>query len=575
MGRKKGGKGKKKSSGKKKSPTGPGNWEEVVGGGGRALVLWHGGRNDFVGVDVHAPLPFGIGTRVEIDDATGCLPEGVRSKIGTVTGHWVPIDGGPKDGEVAPYCVRLDGGWQVMIMPNMVDCVAESDAPPLAASYDLGSRVECRLEDTDEWFPGTICQINLDWIETDVYLYKIRFDDGNLCPFWGPKDCIRASSKACPPKKRPDLRFEVGDRVRCRVGPEEDAMMDGTVIQLWYTQKAGFADGHIVPYQIQLDEGDKIFSPVDDDYCISRSEVPPPSCWICFDNDISEKNLIVRDCNCRGEQNGFIHVNCLVKLAKSRVEDRDPDSGGVNPFQQCITCKQRFLIPSSSGIALAKAHYETYKGRDVSDVWKRNATAHFSYVLASHGKYEQASNLLDRQISQIRSAIKQANRANVDTSGWMDVLASELLHLGELYDEMGSPLSKMKSVLDQAVRIIDAEDLGAVDQERAKKLAASYSYKSGDKNAALECLEEALALCMNDRGHDKEVAIGLLLSCGNMNLECSNKERGLEQLSQAVQGIKAIRGPNEPTACKADKLIRYIEQGQMEKLPSNGIWVPL
>ncbi|KAL9178394.1 hypothetical protein ACHAXT_000041 [Thalassiosira profunda] len=507
MGRKKGGKGRKKSSGKKKkSRAGPRDWDE---GDEFNRFIFSRGDNELVDdIDTDAPLPLGIGARVEINEFD--MGEGRSCKLGTIIGHWVTMAGGPKDGEVAPYCVRLDGGWQGMVMADAMDCVVESDAPPLRVAYSVGSRVECKLEGSDEWHPGTVANAYPDWVERrGGYPYMIAFDNGSRRPFWGPQDCIRTSSKALPRKKRPALRFKVGDRVRCRV--EEAAPMDGTVIKLWYRQKAAFADGHIVPYQIQLDVGAQIYAPADDDECIKRSDVPPPSCWICFDNEMSENNLIVRDCHCRGEENGFVHVKCLVKLAKSKVEEGDPDSIGVNPFTKCITCKQRFTKPSLSGVALAKAYYEKYKGRDLSDVWNRSATAYLSQVMVENVQHDQASGLLKEKIVEIRSAIKRVIRANVDTSGWMEVLATFLMCLADVYDDMGS-LSEMKRVLDEAQLIIDEQGLGDANKMRAKKLAASHAYNSGDTNAALGHLEEALAVMANTRDYND---ISLLLSCGN------------------------------------------------------------
>ncbi|KAG8463455.1 hypothetical protein KFE25_004966 [Diacronema lutheri] len=68
------------------------------------------------------------------------------------------------------------------------------------------------------------------------------------------------------------LRFELGDRVECRVGATKWAA--GVVIKQWY-REPGWPTDHFAPYQIQLDNGKKIFAPKDDVQVI-RAEPPPP-----------------------------------------------------------------------------------------------------------------------------------------------------------------------------------------------------------------------------------------------------------------------------------------------------------
>jgi hypothetical protein len=66
----------------------------------------------------------------------------------------------------------------------------------------------------------------------------------------------------------PELRFQVGTRVFCRVGP--DAIKDwlpGTIVLLWYREPK-WPMGSYAPYKIQLDDGRNIFAPGDMDQVI-------------------------------------------------------------------------------------------------------------------------------------------------------------------------------------------------------------------------------------------------------------------------------------------------------------------
>lgn len=67
----------------------------------------------------------------------------------------------------------------------------------------------------------------------------------------------------------PKLRFKVGQRVECKIGPTEWAT--GTVAKLWYDEKSS---GHWMPYQIKLDEhdGQMIFAPQDSDLIIRKAK---------------------------------------------------------------------------------------------------------------------------------------------------------------------------------------------------------------------------------------------------------------------------------------------------------------
>jgi hypothetical protein len=66
-----------------------------------------------------------------------------------------------------------------------------------------------------------------------------------------------------------ELRFDVGMRVECRVGQNQWA--PGVVIKLWY-REPGWPTNHFAPYQIELDNGKKIFAPKDDEVVIRAEQ---------------------------------------------------------------------------------------------------------------------------------------------------------------------------------------------------------------------------------------------------------------------------------------------------------------
>jgi len=82
---------------------------------------------------------------------------------------------------------------------------------------------------------------------------------------WPPLEDLDMSAN------RPNLRFQAGDRVECRIGPDPvTGWATGTVIQLWY-REPNWPENSWAPYKIKLDDGMKIFAPGDVDQIIRRA----------------------------------------------------------------------------------------------------------------------------------------------------------------------------------------------------------------------------------------------------------------------------------------------------------------
>ena len=77
-----------------------------------------------------------------------------------------------------------------------------------------------------------------------------------------------------PPYEEPEfpqLRFDVGEKVLCRIGPDaEKDWAPGTVTMLWYSEQT-WPPGSFAPYKVKLDDGRSIFAPGDLDQVIRRA----------------------------------------------------------------------------------------------------------------------------------------------------------------------------------------------------------------------------------------------------------------------------------------------------------------
>jgi hypothetical protein len=70
----------------------------------------------------------------------------------------------------------------------------------------------------------------------------------------------------------PQLRFKVGQRVLCRIC--SDPYMGwayGRVIRLWYQEPSWIEENVFAPYQIELDDGEKIYAPSDTNQVIVKA----------------------------------------------------------------------------------------------------------------------------------------------------------------------------------------------------------------------------------------------------------------------------------------------------------------
>jgi len=75
---------------------------------------------------------------------------------------------------------------------------------------------------------------------------------------------------------RPSLRFDVGERVECRIGPHPvKGWAPGRIIKLYYSEP-NWPPNMMAPYQIALHDGRLIFAPQDVDAVIRRRPTPPP-----------------------------------------------------------------------------------------------------------------------------------------------------------------------------------------------------------------------------------------------------------------------------------------------------------
>jgi len=105
-----------------------------------------------------------------------------------------------------------------------------------------------------------------------------EIDQEELVDLFPDEETLTAwkNGKRAPWPRRAPLRFKVGERVECRVGPHPvKGWAPGRVIKLHYTEPS-WPPNMVAPYQIALHDGRLIFAPQDTDQVIRLRPPPAP-----------------------------------------------------------------------------------------------------------------------------------------------------------------------------------------------------------------------------------------------------------------------------------------------------------
>ena len=85
------------------------------------------------------------------------------------------------------------------------------------------------------------------------------------------------------------------------------------------------------------------------------------TCWICLEGENKQDGQLSRNCACRGNSAGYVHIPCLVQYIKRKAdEDYQTES-----YYVCSNCSEPFK--SAFALELAKAYAETTKGMEDCD----------------------------------------------------------------------------------------------------------------------------------------------------------------------------------------------------------------
>ena len=344
----------------------------------------------------------------------------------------------------------------------------------------------------------------------------------------------------------------------------------GTIVKTNYTVSS--EENFVAPYQIQLDVGRLIFAPADNDSIIRRSNIAAPTCWICYETEQSKSNIIVRECACRGEANGFVHVDCLVKLAIAKADNKRQEGiDDENPFTQCITCKQEFKKDSYSYHYLAAGCFKAFGGdADIGKPWNGVASSMIAMAKHTAGDSEMAMKFLLGRCNILQSKRHDKSvQLSCNEIFQLDLDFARLLgDLALVYEEKGE-LDDMKKILDYSLFMIKKLENGTPSRRKVNILSslATHACLVGNTSAAIERYEECISLTRGQAKESDMLLATLLIKSGNLELELGNTERGIEQFSESVDIMKVVYGRDHMKVVQFAECLDNIQKGLLEKIP--------
>ena len=112
-------------------------------------------------------------------------------------------------------------------------------------------------------------------------------------------------------------------------------------------------------------------------------------CYICLEGE--DEGKLMRGCACRGESAGFVHLECLTKLAVSKESSRDPRII-CDGWTKCGSCKQNFQ--GVLDLEMTRRFWRRHRSRDDEGLFY-NSTTYLATCLGDNGEVDVVNQLLD------------------------------------------------------------------------------------------------------------------------------------------------------------------------------------
>lgn len=321
------------------------------------------------------------------------------------------------------------------------------------------------------------------------------------------------------------------------------------------------------PYRIQVDEGGTLYAPLDHDCCIRASETKSPACWICFDDEMSSTNPIVRECACRGIDNGFVHVGCLVRLAKTKAEvsnRQEPNETHTFAWTRCITCKREFERGKLCSRALTKACREEYRDEEVGSVFYELSNRMLTEQCIHDKDYPRAKIILNVQIAQVK---KKVNEGGHDFETLMEQIVDRLLQLSYVLSYLDDDDGVESTLIEGLQLLPELEESASVSKEIMLMSALSkHREHMGKIESAFACMYDAYHSMLGNlteeylRVSAPESLAQMKIEMGRLYIICNALDEGKELVDEAIDIMNSVFGEDHPSSLMMQITKRHLTE---------------
>jgi tetratricopeptide (TPR) repeat protein len=293
-----------------------------------------------------------------------------------------------------------------------------------------------------------------------------------------------------------------------------------------------------------------------------------PCCWICLEQASDDDGPLLRGCACRGNDSGWVHVECIVKGAQANEK----------LWRICPTCRQRFT--GKLFLQLARERYRLSRLPSSAAApaepgeWERDTAAMYmlTHALSEMGEHTEAVRIGRDLVAACRSRYGDASERTLRAtlilaSAYHDLgdLTSALplqveglaeyrrlygnddpdtlnciAHLASMRTRMGhfdAALSLYDECLTTGRRVLSADDPGLHAHIHS---TAILHTKMGKYDMALPLMQEALTASHQLLGRQHPHTLRSVGSVGQIYCKMGDFGAGRPMLEEAAAGTAAL-----------------------------------
>eukprot|EP00562_Extubocellulus_spinifer_P031705 CAMPEP_0178720764 /NCGR_PEP_ID=MMETSP0699-20121125/23923_1 /TAXON_ID=265572 /ORGANISM="Extubocellulus spinifer, Strain CCMP396" /LENGTH=443 /DNA_ID=CAMNT_0020371271 /DNA_START=45 /DNA_END=1376 /DNA_ORIENTATION=- len=297
-------------------------------------------------------------------------------------------------------------------------------------------------------------------------------------------------------------------------------------------------------------------------YSAAKATPKDASCWICLEGENRKDGQLSRNCACRGESAGYVHIPCIVQYIERKANEASQTKKECTELSICPNCKQPYR--GAFALDVAGAYADATKGMAENDT--RRVTARLTFAMRLRESNPQRAKVM---LLHILKTI----RLSPDT----DMREYEvycLIGLGAACEEMGD-YKGAALYLNCGHEVANQWDYNPqhpllLEMEWLQQRASGANIGDFLRTSSTS-LREARAAALAKLGDENETVILMDLVLADKLLGEGNVSAAKDTLNDAVKKSILCLGPDHRTTVKA--MLRHTEiYARIMKLPYASIW---